>query len=68
MSTYKEVQKKSDKDLVAFINEKRQALRKFRFGSNDRNVRAVRTTKKEIARSLTALNAKKHTESDQVAK
>lgn len=68
MSTYKDIQKKSDKDLVAAVKEKREELRKFRFGSNDRNVRAVRTAKKDIARSLTALNERKRTESDKEAK
>ena len=64
----KDIQKKSDKDLVAHVNEKREEVRKFRFGTagaGARDVRAVRTAKKEIARSLTELNARKRTESKQ---
>lgn len=68
MSTYKEIQKKSDKDLTAHVAEKRQEIRKFRFGSNNRDVRAIRTAKKDIARSLTELNVRKRTESNKEAK
>ena len=63
MSNYKEIQKKSDKDLVAHIEEKREEVRKFRFnaaGAGARDVRVIRNAKKEIARSLTALNTRKN--------
>lgn len=56
MSTMKEIQSKSDKDLATYINEKREAVRQFRFtmaGSRTRNVRQVRADKKEVARALT---------------
>ncbi len=74
MSTYKDIQKKDDKGIVALVAEKREELRKFRFGTagaGARNVRAVRTAKKEVARALTELNVRvsskdeKHTESNQ---
>lgn len=71
MSNYKEIQKKSDKDIVAHVNEKRQELRKFRFGTagaGTRDVRAIRSAKKEVARSLTELNVRKRTESKNEAK
>ncbi len=72
MSNYKEIQKKSDKDLVAHVAEKREEARKFRFnvaGAGTRNVRAVRNAKKEIARSLTELNTRsKKTESNENSK
>ncbi len=64
MSDYKEIQKKSDKDLAEHVAEKRQEVRKFRFdtaGAGTRDVRAVRAAKKEVARSLTELKARQRT-------
>ena len=52
----KEIKAKNDKDLAEYVNEKREAVRKFRFslaGSRPRNVRQIRADKKEIARALT---------------
>ncbi len=71
MSEYKEIQKKSDKELASHVAEKRQEVRKFRFdtaGAGTRDVRAVRNAKKEIARSLTELDARKRTESNKASK
>lgn len=59
MSTKQDITAKSDKDLVATVATEREAVRAFRFGtagSATRNVRAVRASKKEIARALTELN------------
>ncbi len=64
MSTMKEIRKKDEKSLVAYVNEKREEVRSFRFGTagaGTRNVKAVRAAKKEIARSLTELSARKRT-------
>ena len=61
MSKYKDLEKKDDKALFEFVNEKREAIRAFRFsntGSATRNVRKVREDKKEIARALTMLTAR----------
>ena len=58
MATYKE---KSNKDLIKTLNEKREALRKFRFGisgSKTRNVKEGKNTRKEVAQILTELNAR----------
>ncbi len=66
MSAYKEIQKKDDKALVELVKEKREAIRDFRFqntNSATRNVRQVRADKKEVARALTELNARKAAES-----
>jgi ribosomal protein L29 len=66
----KEIQKKDEKHLVEYIKEKREEVRSFRFGvagAGTRNVRAVRTAKKEIARSLFELTARKHTKSNKNA-
>ncbi len=62
MITMKEIRKKDDKGLIEYVNEKREEVRAFRFGvagAGTRDVRAVRTAKKEIARSLTELSARK---------
>ena len=59
MATYKE---KSNKDLIKILNEKREDLRKFRFGisgSKTRNVKEGKNTRKKIARNLTELNARR---------
>lgn len=56
------VKNKSDIDLQKLLIEKQEALRNFRFsiaGTKTRNVKKGRTTKREIARILTELNARK---------
>lgn len=71
MSTQKDIQKKSDAELATNVAEKREELRKFRFGTagaGTRDVRAIRTSKKEIARSLTELNVQKRAESNKTTK
>ena len=53
---------KSEKELQTILGEKRLGLRNFRFavsGSNTRNVKEGNAMKKDIARVLTLLNAKK---------
>ena len=57
----KEITKKSNTELNLLLNEKRLALRAFRFavaGSNMRNVKEGKALKKDIARILTRLNSK----------
>ncbi len=54
----KELQQKNDTDLAQYVSEKREELRKLRFGaagSGMRNTRAMRTLRQEIARGLTEL-------------
>jgi ribosomal protein L29 len=54
--------KYSVQDLHKEIAEKREALRAFRFGSagsRSRNVREGRTIRKDIARLMTEMNARK---------
>lgn len=53
---------KSDKDLKNDLNEKRESLRAFRFGisgSKIRNVKEGRSIRKDIARILTVISARK---------
>ena len=52
---------KSNKDLIKTLNEKREVLRKFRFGisgSKTRDVKEGKNTRKEVARILTELNSR----------
>lgn len=49
--------KKSDKDLSKMLREKREELRKIRFGvAEKRDPKAHRNLRKEIAQMLTELN------------
>lgn len=61
MTSMKDIEKKNDKDLTAFINEKREEVRHFRFGvagAGTRDVKKARNAKKEIARALTLQNTR----------
>ena len=61
MTSMKDIAKKSDKDLTAFVQEKREEIRHFRFGvagAGTRDVKKARTAKKEVARALTEQNAR----------
>ena len=60
----KEIQKKDDKNLVAYVQEKREEVRSYRFGAGTRNVKALRTAKKEIARGLFELASRARVESN----
>ena len=58
--------KHSIQDLQKEIAEKRESLRKFRFGeagSRTRNVRSGRTLRRDIARMETELSARRIAES-----
>lgn len=54
--------KKSVEELIKFINEKSEGLRSDRFkiaGSAKKGMMPIRFVRKEIARALTSLNARK---------
>ena len=56
-----ELKNKTEIDLVKTLNEKREALKNFRFGiagSKTRNVREGRSLKKEIAKLNTEMRAR----------
>ncbi|MEK7150448.1 MAG: 50S ribosomal protein L29 [Patescibacteria group bacterium] len=56
MSEYKN---KTEKEIDKLLNEKREALRNFRFaisGSKTRNLREGRNTRREVARLMTELS------------
>lgn len=51
-------------ELAKFVSDKREELRALQFnvaGSKNKNVKAARNLRKEIARALTAQNAPKAT-------
>ena len=51
--------KKSDKDLNKTLREKREELRKIRFGvAQKRDPKAHRNIRKDVARMLTELNSR----------
>lgn len=62
MATKTDFKKYTVDDLHKEIREKREALRTFRFGSagsRSRNVREGRTLRKDIARLMTEVSARK---------
>jgi ribosomal protein L29 len=55
----KELIKKTPKELVQLLSEKREALRVFRFalsGSKTKNIKEGQNLRKDIARIMTILN------------
>jgi ribosomal protein L29 len=61
----------SIEELHKQVADKREALRQFRFGgagSRSRNVREGRTHRKEIARMLTEVSARKNVEKNAAKK
>lgn len=57
----KDLQKKNKTDLKKDLKEKREALRKFRFGlsgSRTRNVKEGSNLRKDIARIISVLESK----------
>ncbi len=55
----KEVKEKNITDLKTLLAEKKEAIRSERFGasgSKSKNVKALKTNKKDIARILTEMN------------
>ncbi len=60
-----ELKEKTISDIIALINEKREELRKFKFGtagSGTRNVRTARNLRHEIAQALTELKRREDIE------
>jgi ribosomal protein L29 len=55
----KELIKKTQKELIQLLSEKREALRVFRFalsGSKTKNIKEGQNLRKDIARIMTLLN------------
>ncbi len=58
---YTDIKKLSDKELAKSLEEKRSAVRQFRFdiaGSKVKNVKEGANAKRAVARILTELNAR----------
>ena len=58
MKTMKELEAMSEKDIAALVATERAELQKHRFGTAGRDVSAIHTAKKNIARALTVLTAR----------
>ena len=61
MIDFKDIQKKKKEDLKKLLSEKQSELKelKFKVQANElKNVRSVRTLKREIAKILTVLNVR----------
>lgn len=59
MTKMTDIKKMKDSELVTLVSEKREATRAFRFGTGGRDVSAHRIAKKDVARALTELKARK---------
>lgn len=62
MAKKTDIKNKTGQELEGQLNEKREALRTFRFdisGSKTRNVKQGKRLRKEIARLLTEVNARR---------
>ncbi len=65
-----EIRKKNNADLVKYLEEKREELRGLRFGASGsgvRNTHAQEQVRKEIARIMTDINARKRASVAQAA-
>ncbi|MEK7579360.1 MAG: 50S ribosomal protein L29 [Patescibacteria group bacterium] len=63
MASMTDIQKKNDKELFSLVDETREAIRRERFvvaGSKGRDVKKVRENRKDIARALTAMSARRN--------
>ena len=58
MTDMKEIKAMKDAELVSFVSEKREGIRSARFNAASKNVRAVRTARREVARALTELSTR----------
>ncbi len=59
--TMTELQQKNDNELIKFIEEKREELRKIRFGTagaGQRNTRTIRNLRREVAQALTEVTVR----------
>ena len=60
-----DIQKKSDAELLGYVKEKQEDLRKLRFGmagSGMRNSHIIRDTRREVAQGLTEIGARQRKE------
>jgi ribosomal protein L29 len=61
MTNMQDIQKKSDQELVELTQASREAVRTERFKDKfSKNALVIRSNKKEVARALTELNARRN--------
>lgn len=58
MTDMKTIAAMSEKDLMAFVTEKRALIQKSRFNKTERDTSLIGKAKRDIARALTQLNKK----------
>lgn len=63
MTKMTDIKKMKDSELVALVAEKREQTRSFRFGTGGKDVSANRIAKKDVARALTELKARRENRS-----
>ncbi len=71
MIKYKDLTKKSDKEISKLIKDKREALRTFRFGitgSKQKNIKEGRDLRRDIAKLETMRTSKAKTSLQEVQK
>lgn len=61
MTNMQDIRSKSDKELVELTTASREAVRTERFKDKfSKNANVIRSNKKEVARALTELNARRN--------
>ena len=61
MTNMQDIRNKSDKELVELTQASREAVRTERFKDKfSKNANVIRSSKKEVARALTELNARRN--------
>lgn len=61
MTNMQDIRTKSDKELVELVQTGREAVREERFKDKfSKNASVIRTNKKDIARAITELNARRN--------
>jgi ribosomal protein L29 len=61
MTNMQDIQKKSDQELVELTQASREAVRTERFKDKfSKNAAVIRSNKKDVARALTELNARRN--------
>lgn len=59
MTKMTEIKKMKDSDLASMVAEKREVMRSFNFGTAGKDVSSARMARKDIARALTELQARR---------
>jgi ribosomal protein L29 len=61
LTTMKDIQAMSDKELASFVEKARAEAQKHRFGLGGRDVKAARAARTNVARALTEVTSRSKT-------